>query len=296
MKTKLNTFAILFSGILVLGAARAPAQFQKSTSTIQQGDIDKTAENTYPRAIGNEWLGLTGQAHGYLRRYVKGFSATVQEPGIGTTPDIYASAHARAHLTATAYVLKSRSELGRFEARGDVYARSTGTSMSGNYRLRLAGLTVVSNSFSQNTSFPRFERYVSLFAEDPRVDIAVGPFTLTLKGNAGVGLEAVGSAILTPVPSVGITCFAQAWGLAKANVEFGILGFGVGAEVIGKLAEQTLAPNFTASKSGLSGSLEYVMVALHLKVKAYVYALIKKWSTTILDKEWGKVTKMLIQL
>ncbi len=267
---------LLLTGVCLASAASAQTQ---------------SISKSYSRSLGNSYLGLTGYGYGYARAYTADPSQIVYTGG-GMT---LSSATARGYLRATAKILKSTRELGRFDARGDAYSRTTGVTTSGSYRLLLAGKTVSSKSFTATTSFPRFSKYVSLFPIDPRADIPVGPFTLRIKGNAGVGVETSGAATLTASPFVGLNCSAKAWGQGRANVEFGIAGFGVGAELKARLAQQSLATNLWVTGSKIRGAVEYYMVALRLKLRAYAFAWWGSYSKTVLDRSWGSFSKVLFR-
>jgi hypothetical protein len=285
-----NLFAILVSGIFVASAADTSAQTLFRSSTSQTKSISKS----YSRNLGNSWLGLRGYAYGYMKSYVNNVSNKLYT---GRTVTM-SSAHARGYLRGTASILKSTRELGRFDARTDVYSRSTGVTTSGYYQLRLAGKVVAGKSFTKTTSFPRFKKYVSLFPKDISEPIPVGPFTLTLGGNAGVGVEASGFALMTNNPAVGVSARAYAYGQGRAKAQFGIWGFAVGARLDARLAEQTVSVNLWANKSGIRGSFTYVMQALTLRLKAYAYAAWgwKRYENEVLRKSWGRIYKTLIRL
>ena len=129
-----NIFAVIVSGILLASAADTVAQ-----------TTDVSRSKSASRIVGNDWLGLEGHAYAFVRSYNRDTRNQVYTGG----NSIISSAHARGYLRATAKILKQSMELGRFDASANAYSRTTSASMNGSYLLRLAGKTMVSQSFNR---------------------------------------------------------------------------------------------------------------------------------------------------
>ena len=296
-----HMFSVLVSSVLVASATDATAQlltlnkFTLNTSTPKS--IVKS--DSYSRSLGNSYLGLTGYAYGYMRAYTANVSNTVST-GRGMTLE---SVHARGYLRATGKLLKKTAELGRFDARGDIYSRTTGVSARGSVRLVLAGKTFINRSFSKDTSFQKKPYYMELFPVDPETDIHVwGPITLKVKGNAGVGIDCAGSHLLRlSNPALAMNYSARTWGQADADVSLGFYGHRTGVDLKGIFAEQTLGANLVVTPTRVRGSLGYHIRALTLKIRAYARARIPfiynvERSKTLFSRSWGSFRKTLFSL
>ncbi len=239
----------------------------------------------YSKGIGNTWLGGSVTLAGSLSNS----TSSGRMPGVVTRTG-------RANLGATvdASILKFALRAVQF----DLTAQNTVTTSSaslptqnatGAFRLQLCGI-VVNNRSVQTTGYlggiPATE--YSLFPGDVRAPVGVGPFTVTLGGNAGVTLGAGANVILpTTTPEVRLLASATTSVVGRAFVSVGVIGFAAGVELKARFAEQRLTMGVVASAiSGLSGTVGYQIQAMSLKLIAFLEAFwTRVYSTTLVS--WG---------
>src|SRR5690606_17385832 len=156
-------------------------------------------------------------------------------------------------------------------------------------RLKLAMITVWDRSARTTGDLGGISpRTYNLFPVDPTAAVGVGPFTVTLRGNAGVTLGAGAMVVLpTTTPEVRLVGSANTAVVTRASVAVGVSGFNAGVELQGRFAETRLTASLVANVlSGLSGSVSLTVPGITLKLIALLEALwVRVYSTTLTG--WG---------
>lgn len=238
----------------------------------------------YYKSIGNSWLGGTASINAAL------------STSITSTSLLATTRRARASLTGyvDARILQNTLRAAQL----DFTAQNTVTSSTvmaptqsatASFRLKLAGFTVWDRSVTTTGDLGGIpQRTYNLFPADVRAPVPVGPFTVTLGGNAGITLGAGALVILpTTAPEVRLMLSANTAAIGRAYVSVGVLGFGAGVELQARFAEQRLTVSLIANfVSGLSGMCGYEIQAMSLRLIAFLEALwTRVYSTTLTS--WG---------
>jgi hypothetical protein len=270
--------------------------------TAAAGAQSMSSTKSYSRTLGNSYLGLTGQVYAHLS-WNKAQPSTTTTTTWSTTKTMFSfltpteSARSRFYHRATVRLMRSTAELGFIDVNASSSRYSGPATGSANYKVRVAGLTVLNTTFSTSKSFAKLNRYLPLFPVDPRTSIGVGPFSLSLKGNAGVGIQSQGTVLLPTTVMAGVHYSCYSYGQAHAEAAAGIPGFSVGAEVDAKLATQSLGADLSAVIGrSLSADVLYTFNPLRLKLIGYVKTLWKKWSTTLIDASFPTIKLQLLKL
>ena len=241
-----TAFALLLSSIAIVTASNAGAQVSKSVK------------------IGNDYLGVDAYAYA-TAKFVKGRNPRTVIFGGGNM--LLGSAHARGSIYVVGKLLKRRATMGAFTARGDVYARTSGASAYGSYRVTLAGKKIAGRSFSTSTTMFRSPLFSKTFTKDVSKSISVSIFTASVKGNILAGIKTTGVLSLNRAPSVLISATARAWGYANAEASVGIRYIAsAGAKLSGRIAPQTLNADLYVTKTRIRGLVQFVSDSIRLKL------------------------------
>ena len=236
--------------------------------------------NSYDRSIGNSWLG--GSVHAY---------ANMLRQKYGT----YEIGFANAELRGVAKVLNFSKEV--FEVLGQASNETSNgvQTRSGSYRIEVLGYSIVDQSFTNSSTFATANYSFNLFPSNLSVSVPVGPISVTIGGNAGCGASRSANWLLpAATATVGLNATASAYAFANASVSFGIPGFNVGVGLQGKILEQTLNANLSASGLwGLSGGVTYTLKAISLQLYAWATAL-HTWTTNLCSWSTGQISIPLI--
>ncbi|MBK8098111.1 MAG: hypothetical protein IPK26_13450 [Planctomycetes bacterium] len=275
----------LFRNVLVAAAlltTSLTAQYSRSGS--------------YVRSIGNSWLGGSVNVSASLTTTTTTSTrtfATTRAANANLTANVNASVLTRslnaARLTCIASNRVTTSQL-------------TPTTQSANaaFRLQLAGYTVWDRSVTTTGSLGGIPaRTYNLFPTDPSAPVGVGPFTITLSGNAGVTLGAGASVILpTTAPEVRLLLSGNTAIVGRARVSVGAVGFYAGLELQARFAEQRLTVSLIVNAlNGLSGMCDYQIQAISLRLIAYLEAFwTRVYSTTLVSWGSGYVGRDLLNL
>lgn len=236
--------------------------------------------NSYDRSIGNSWLG--GNVHAY---------ANMLRQKNGT----YELGFANVELQGGARVLNASKEVFEIVGQASNVMNNGVQTRSGSYRVELLGVTVLSQSFTNSSTFAAQSYNFSLFPSNISVSVPVGPVSVTIGGNAGCGASRSANWLLPAATSnVGLNASGSAYAFANASVSFGIPGFNVGVGLQGKILEQTLSANLQASPVwGLSGGVTYTLKAISLQLYAWATAL-WTWTTNLCSWSSGQIAITLI--
>lgn len=256
-----NLRSLTVAGVLLL-ASTAAAQ---------------SRSNYFFRSIGNSWLG----------------GAVFTSASLSTASWLGGSSgDASLYLGADANVLRYTRSVAQLDltAHNDVTGYRTPVQNAyATFRLRLAGYTVWDRSVRTTGDLGGISpRTYTLFPSDPMATVPVGPFTVTLRGNAGVTLGAGAWGILpTNTPEVRLVASGNTAAIARASVAIGVGGFNAGVELQGRFAECRLTANLIASAiSGLSGYVNFQLQAISLRLVAFLEAFwTRVYSTTLTS--WG---------
>lgn len=244
------------------------------------------AQTPYYRSIGNRWLGgALYAAAGYSTTNTLTTRSAAASLQIGADVNILTYTRAAADVRLSA----SNTLTGSW--------RYPTQSASASFRLQLAGYTVWNRSVSTTGDLGGISpRTYNLFPVSPRVSVPVGPFSVTLSGNAGVTLGG-GAMVVLPATSVEARLLASGTTsvIARAAVAVGVAGFGAGIELNGRFAETRLTAGIVASLSGLSGSCSFEVQAIRLRLVAFLTALYQRvYSTTLTSWGSGWVSRNLL--
>lgn len=236
--------------------------------------------NSYSRTIGNSWLG------GSLTTY----AGMVRQKN-GT----YELGNASLELRANASVLQRGAEVAELVGSASNVMNNGVQSRSGYFRIRMLGVSVVNQSFTNSSTFASASSTYNLLPNGVSASIPVGPTSVTIRGNAGCGYSRSANWLLpAATATVGVNAQAGAYAFANASVSVGVPGFNVGVGLQGKIMEQTLAANVSASSIwGLSGGVTYTLKAISLRLYAWATALYT-WTTTLTTWSAGQATINLI--
>lgn len=280
---------VAFATLTLTGAAAAQgftlATFNPGTITAVLQPVLPPLQSkltNYDKSIGNSWLG--GSVHAYA-------GIVRQKSGA------YELAHGALEFSANASVLKHGIEVAEIAASASNQMNGGTQSRSGYWRIDVLGYTVLTQSFQNSSTFAAQTSTFNLFGSNGvSADVPVGPITMSLKGNAGCGFTRSANWLLPAATAqVGLNASAAAHAFANASVGFGIPGFGLGVGLEGKILEQTLAGNVSASGTwGLSGSMTYTLKAITLTLYAYAEALWQEWRTNLCSWSTGLYTLNLI--
>jgi hypothetical protein len=237
-------------------------------------------------SLGNRWLGADVYATASVSR---------TSSALGMT-----TADARAYVNIDGKLLTAVRTIAQFDAaahnergyvwvnQGGFYTRQFQQRASASLRIKLAGVTVWDRSVTTTGDLGGIpQRTLNLFPVDPRADVGIGPFTVTLAGNVGVTFGA-GAIVTLPTndAAVGLLASANTAALGRASVAVGVLGFGAGVELQGRFAETRLTGGVNASSNGLSGFMSIELRAVSLRLIAFLTAAgFRVYSTTLTS--WG---------
>lgn len=238
--------------------------------------------NSYDRGIGNTWLG--GNVHAY---------AGIVRQKSGN----YELGNATVEFQARANVLKQSLEVAEIAGTAMNVMNNGVQNRNGSFRIDLLGYTIVNQSFQNNSTFAAQSQLFNLFGPNGvSASVPVGPISMTLKGNAGCGFSRSANWLLpAATATVGLNATGGAHAFANASVGFGIPGFSLGVGLNGKILEQTLTGNVSASGLwGLSGSMTYTLKAISLTLYAYAEAFWHTWTTDLCSWSAGLFTLNLI--
>ncbi len=259
----------VFAAAAVLVSSSLAAQYSRSGS--------------YSRSVGNSWLGGRVSVNSAL-------STTTSTLSTSTTR----AANGSLNASVDGYVLgfSLRAAQVTFSARNSVRTGigfGAPQSATASYRLQLAGYNVSDRSVTTTGNLGGIpERTYTLFPSDVHADVGVGPFTVSLGGNAGATLGGGAMVILpTTSPEVRFVLSGTTAVIARAHVSVGVSGFRAGVELQGRFAEQRLTVSLIANAlSGLSGMCDYQIQAISLRLIAYLEVLWRRvYSTTLVS--WG---------
>ena len=236
--------------------------------------------NSYDRSIGNSWLG--GSVHAY---------ANMLRQKSGT----YELGFANAELRGVANVLNTSKEVFEIVGQASNVMNNGVQTRSGSYRIEVLGYSIVDQSFTNSSTFAAANYSFNLFPTNLSVSVPVGPVSVTIGGNAGCGAGRSANWLLpAATATVGLNASGNAYAFANASVSFGIPGFNVGVGLQGKILEQTLNANLSASGLwGLSGGVTYTLKAISLQLYAWATAL-WTWNTNLCSWSTGQVSITLI--
>lgn len=277
-------------------SSHKPFLFATAALLISTGLMAQDARSIGPfyKGIGNSWLGGSVSLAGSLSR-----STTLSTRTGGVTRT------GRANLAASADASILRFSLRAVQV--DLTAQNAVTqrvgmlptqSASGSFRLQLCGILVNNRSVQTTGNLGGIpETEYKLFPSDVRAPVGVGPFTVTLGGNAGVTLGAGAMVILpTTTPEVRLLASGSTSVLGRAFVSVGVLGFAAGVELRARFAEQRLTMGVTASVlNGLSGTVGYEIQAMSLRLIAFLETFwTRVYSTTLTSWSSGWVGRELL--
>jgi len=250
---------------------------------------------SYSRSIGNSWLGGS-------------VSVTASLNTTTTSTTLSTTRTANANLTAAvdANVLTHRFRAAQLTCnasnrvtQSNVVANPS-QSASARFRLQLAGYTVWDRSVTTTGDLGGIpSRTYNLFPSDVSAPVGVGPFTITLAGNAGVTLGAGANIILpTTAPEVRLLLSGTTAVVGRARVSVGALGFAAGVELQARFAEQRLTVSLIVNAlTGLRGMCDYQIQAISLRLIAYLEAFwTRVYSTTLVSWGSGFVGRDLLNL
>lgn len=236
---------------------------------------------SYDRAIGNSWLG--GSVHTYV-------GMVRQKSGT------YELGNATAEFRGTANVLNYSKEVAEIVGSAVNIMNNGVQNRSGSFRIEVLGYAIVNSSFTNNSTFAASTSTFNLLgANGVSASVPCGPVSVTLRGNAGCSFSRSANWLLPAATStVGLNASGSAWAFANASVSFGIPGFNVGVGLQGKILEQTLAINLSASGLwGLSGGATYTLKAITLNLYAWATALYT-WTTNLCSWSAGQIVRTII--
>jgi len=242
--------------------------------------------NPYSRLFGNSWMG------GYVRA-----GADVDSDRYTT----YDQVELNLGLLASVKLLQHNLDVLDLGYRAYHMASKTSTFHfpSDNLRVRFIGLTFWNGSAlrlpnSTTALYPAVGIPLEVFPVDPEYPIPVGPFVLTIRGNAGVIVYFGGSVTMPPSePRAILDPYAGCYLFGRAGVGVGVPGFNAGVELEGRFANQTVYGRLQADARtcSFSSSLNYTLTAIRLKLKAYVDAFWTRIaSTTLIDWSAGSLS------
>lgn len=236
--------------------------------------------NSYNKSIGNSWLGGS----------VFAYAGMVRQKNGG-----YELGQASAEFRGTASVLKQSKEVVEIIGNATNVMNNGVQTRSGQFRVEMLGYSILNNSFSNSSTFAAASYTYNLFPSAVSVSVPVGPVSVTIGGNAGCAFGRSANWLLpAATATVGINAQANAYAFVNASVSFGIPGFNVGVGLQGKVLEQSLNVNLSASGLwGLSGSATYSLKAITLSLYAWATA-IWTWDTTLCSWSAGQILLTLI--
>ena len=236
--------------------------------------------NAYSRSIGNSWLGGSVYAYAGMLRQKSGS---------------YELGQATAEFRGTANVLKQSKEVVEIVGTASNVMNNGVQTRSGLFRVEMLGFSILNSSFSNTSTFAASNHTYNLFPSPVSVSVPVGPVSVTIGGNAGCGFGRSANWLLpAATATVGINAQANAYAFVNASVSFGIPGFNVGVGLQGKVLEQSLNVNLSASGLwGLTGSATYSLKAITLNLYAWATA-IWTWDTTLCSWSAGQVLLNLL--
>lgn len=292
MFQKLSKFLFAAATTLTLGTA-VVAQGTFSTAAISTGVLAtgfiptpptlpsvQSRSNSYYKSIGNTWLG--GNVYAYV-------GMVRQKSGT------YELGQASAEFRGTANVLKQSKEVVEIVGYAMNVMNNGVQTRSGQFRVEMLGYSILNSSFSNSSTFAAANYSYSLFPNAISVSVPVGPISVTIGGNAGCGFGRSANWLLpASQATVGINAQANAYAFVNASVSFGIPGFNVGVGLQGKVLEQSLNVNLSASGLwGLSGGATYTLKAITLNLYAWATAL-WTWTTNLCSWSAGQISLTLL--
>jgi hypothetical protein len=236
--------------------------------------------NGYDRSIGNGWLG--GSVHAY---------AGIVRQKQGT----YELGNATAEFKGVGKLLQQTREVCEIVGNASNVMNNGVQSRSGLFRVEVLGYPVINQSFANSSTFAQASSTYNLIPGGVSASVPVGPVSVTIGGNAGCGFGRSANWLLPAATgTVGLNASANAYAFANASVSFGIPGFNVGVGIQGRILEQVLGANVTASAVwGLSGGATYTLNPITLHLYAWATALYT-WTTNLCSWSAGQIVLTLI--
>ena len=257
-----------------------------STGTMSTGNTAPLLPTTqsrygsYDGSIGNSWLG--GSVHAY---------AGMVRQKQGT----YELGNASAEFRAVGRLLTRSAEVCEIVGNASNVMNNGVQSRSGYFRIEVLGYSVVNSSFTNSSTFAASTSTYNLIPGGASYPIPVGPVTVTVGGNAGCGFSRSANWLLpAATATVGLNASATAYCTANASVSVGVPGFGVGVGIQGRILNQTLGANVSASAVwGLSGGVTYTLQAISIHLYAWAQA-IYTWTTNLASWSSAAITRTLV--
>lgn len=263
------------TALLALNTLAAAQVFGGTTGTMSTGTSTpptlpsiETSSRSFERTAGNSWIGGSVRAFAGLVRQKQG---------------TYELGNLTAELRGTASLLTYTQEVAEVVGTVTNVMNNGVQTRSGYYRIDIMGITLLSNSFTNSSTFAAASSYYNLFPGNgisASVPLTIG--SVTVAGNAGCGFSRSANWLLPAyAANVGINASANAYAQATASVSYGIPYFNCGVGIRGKILNQTL--NAAASASavwGLSGDMSYTLQAIDMYLRVWATA-IGTWDTTL---------------
>ena len=234
--------------------------------------VAQSVGRTYSRSYGNSYLGGS-------------ISATARASYSGNVSYANASAYLDGRLYGR--VLTKSVQFGRGYVGVSGNSRSGRLSGSARAFVQIAGRTLYSRSYSasyrRSWTFSTRPANYKLFPVDPTFRFTLGPVPIKVKGNAGASARAsvTASVASSLVNMAGLRGSAQAWAWGKGSVSAGISVAGIGLDLNGKFANNTLSASAYVGTRGPRGRVTYTLQAISLKLSVWVKVLFKKFSKTL---------------
>lgn len=272
---------------LLAGGLAAQWTYRGGGNTIGGGSAstkyDVNVAKSHSKSYGNEWLGGSYSFYTAIRRKKDGF---------------YELARMEARGQARLRFLKMSREAAYARAYGYAERRGTASSPSnkayGNLTMRLAGITVMNRTIGGTTSLPAWSKTWDLFPVDIRYGFGLGPVSLQLKGNVGVGVKRnLYYAFGTTETSINAAGSLEAWGYGRASLSAGIAGVTATAD----FAKTKLGASIGVSiRRGFQSLVTLDVTAFRLRLKAWVDFWLKSYSKTFVDVSYGRVFATILRV
>jgi hypothetical protein len=179
-------------------------------------------------------------------------------------------------ITGNVKLLGQTREAARIQAAGSKSASQS----SGSVTVKVGGNTVWSSSLSSSGS-RNFSSTFPLWSP-PAVPVPVGPVTVWISGNAGVGAGLnLSWAFVQSTRSVCVDGFAHGWAYGSASANLGVPGYNIGLQLNLNLMDQGVGFGMHPTTTSLQGSLSYDFYPINILLKAVLNAWPFSWQHTL---------------
>ena len=203
---------------------------------------------------------------------------------------------AEANLRGNVHILGATTEAGEVLLRGsNMTSNFIAQTRSGLFRIETRGITVASASAAGSVAMTTRTMTYNAFVSDPARAVAIGPVTVTMRGNAGCTLTTGGGvSALVGVPTVAMNGNATMVATPRFSTSFSAPGMTAAVATTGSIYNQTLVTSSGVNNLGFTGSTSYLLRAIALRVDLSLQVVFFTYRANLVNFSRALTSLMLI--